>query len=301
MNMQIQQKTTRNKESKRGKGKPAGDKKANKKPTLADQADKYRLYQKSVQTPKIDARFFAKTFAKLRGRDAKILREDFCGTSLLSTTWVKGGSDRKAIAIDLDPEPLNWAREHNVAKLAPEERERIELIEGNALEGVGPKADIVCAMNFSYNCFTKRKELMRYFEVAKQKLVPDGLFICELFGGTESMTDVDVDEDGGCEVRDMGKFKYIWRQHAFNPITHELNCSISFKFPDKSRLEPAFTYAWRLWTLPEVRDMLEEVGFSKVQVYWEQMDDDGEGTGVFKATEREENQESWLVYIVAEP
>jgi hypothetical protein len=76
-------------------------------------------------------------------------------------------------------------------------------------------------------------------------------------------------------------------------------CHIHFEFSDRSKIERAFSYDWRLWTLPELRELLREVGFRDVQVYWEQVDADGDGTGTFHPTEYEENQESWLVYIVA--
>jgi hypothetical protein len=43
-----------------------------------------------------------------------------------------------------------------------------------------------------------------------------------------------------------------------------------------------------------------EAGFAKVDVWWEQVDEDGEGNGEYTPTECEDNQESWLVYIVAQ-
>jgi hypothetical protein len=47
-----------------------------------------------------------------------------------------------------------------------------------------------------------------------------------------------------------------------------------------------------------VRELLLEAGFSDAKVFWETMDDDGEGTGEFHETREEENQDSWLCYIV---
>ena len=41
-----------------------------------------------------------------------------------------------------------------------------------------------------------------------------------------------------------------------NPITHATTCHIHFKFPDGSKLKKAFTYEWRLWTAPEIRELL---------------------------------------------
>ena len=50
---------------------------------------------------------------------------------------------------------------------------------------------------------------------------------------------------------------------------------IHFEFTNGSRLKRAFTYEWRLWTLPEIRELLGEAGFSRSTVYWEDRDADG--------------------------
>lgn len=56
-----------------------------------------------------------------------------------------------------------------------------------------------------------------------------------------------------------------------------------------------------MWSIPELRDILEDVGFKRTHVYWEGTDKDGEGDGVFKRIEvSDEDCESWVAYIVAE-
>ena len=40
------------------------------------------------------------------------------------------------------------------------------------------------------------------------------------------------------------------------------------------------------------------VGFRETMVYWEAVDENGDGTGEYRRTEVEENQEGWLVYVV---
>ena len=67
-----------------------------------------------------------------------------------------------------------------------------------------------------------------------------------------------------------------------------------------SKLKKAFTYHWRLWTLPELRDMLAEAGFSRVHVYWQGSDEDGEPDGDFTVVETAENDPAWIAYIVSE-
>ena len=52
-------------------------------------ADKYDLYQKAVQSADTDVEFLARVFKSTRGRPALHFREDFCGTGLLSSHWIR--------------------------------------------------------------------------------------------------------------------------------------------------------------------------------------------------------------------
>ena len=66
-------------------------------------------------------------------------------------------------------------------------------------------------------------------------------------------------------------------------------------------MEKAFTYEWRLWTLPEIQEVLKEAGFSKVVVYWEGSDEDSEeGNGEWEVTRCGEACEGLIAYLVAE-
>jgi hypothetical protein len=262
------------------------------KPTMASKADRHALYQGSVQVPEADIEIFDSIFRKIRGRRPMSMREDFCGTAFLSCTWVASHPKRTAIGVDLDRPTLDWGEAHNVAKLTAAQRKRLELIQADVLDGRGSKCELTCALNFSYSVFKTREMLCRYFEAARERLTDDGVFITELYGGTEAI--IELTEERRCK-----NFVYVWEQARFNPITHETLCHIHFKFADKSRIDRAFTYDWRLWTLPELRELLLEAGFRKVEVWWESVDEDGEGTGEYHPTEYEENQESWLTYVVA--
>lgn len=263
--------------------------------TLADQADRHSLYERSVQDPETDADTLADLYRRIRGTEPKVLREDFCGTATLCGHWVAAKKGRKAIGVDFDLPTLEWGQEHNIKSRGKSVDERVRLLHGDVLDGIGPKADIVCALNFSYFCFKRRSDLLRYFQAARSKLKKDGLFIMDIFGGTEAM---DADET----EHDLGDFKYRWEQEWFDPLTHEMVCHIHFHFPDGSALSPAFSYEWRMWTVPEIADLLEEAGFSKVRRMWDDEDDDGDADeSEFYEPERVENQESWWTYIVAEP
>ncbi len=263
-----------------------------KKTPLAQSADRHDLYQRSVQNPPADVYFMNKIFRRYRGRKPLSMKEDFCGTAYLSATWVKSNKQRTAIGVDLDQPTLDWGKAHNIDPLKPHQRERVTLVNANVLDITEPKVDVTCALNFSYCVFKTRQELLRYFQIAHKGLNREGMFFCELFGGTEAIVMLE-------EERDCGDFVYIWDQDKYNPITNEILCHIHFKMKDRSRVKKAFTYDWRLWTIPEVRETLLEAGFSQVDVWWDPVEDDPKGDDWYRKTEEEDNQEGWLVYFAA--
>ena len=57
---------------------------------------------------------------------------------------------------------------------------------------------------------------------------------------------------------------------------------------------------WRFWTLPEVNEVLREVGFNQVNVYWEDTDSDTEeGNGVYRQRKHAPSDPAWICYVVA--
>jgi len=177
--------------------------KAKAKQKLADQYDRHWLYQKSVQEPEADVRFMRRVFKKTFDRPARVMREDFCGTGYLSCTWAKASPKLSAFGIDIDPDPLSWGELHNRALLADAVRERVELIEGNALDISPRKADVICALNFSWFCFHERDQLLEYFRAAYQNLPEEGLFILDIEGGPEAQSLLE-------EEREVDGFDYVW-------------------------------------------------------------------------------------------
>jgi len=265
-------------------------------PTLAEQADRHQLYELSVQCAEAEVDFVSDTYKALRGRPAHLMREDFCGTANVCCEWVQRDEQNRAIGVDLDAEVLAWGRMHNLAALQEKQATRISLIQANVLEVETEAPDIVSAMNFSYWLFKNRAQLKRYFQAVHASLKADGIFFLDAYGGYESFKE--VEEEREIET-DLGKVTYVWEQASFNPIDHDLTCHIHFRFEDGSSLEPAFSYHWRLWTLPEIRDLLEECGF-KVTIYWQGWDEDGEPDGEFYPTTEADADAGWIAYITAE-
>ena len=101
------------------------------------------------------------------------------------------------------------------------------------------------------------------------------------------------------ERREHDDFDYIWDQYRFDPVHHNAVNRIHFEFEDGSRISKAFEYDWRLWTLPELRDLLADAGFDLVEVYWEGTDHStGEGNGIYHKVERAMDDPAWVSYIV---
>ncbi|NND65758.1 MAG: class I SAM-dependent methyltransferase [Gammaproteobacteria bacterium] len=268
--------------------------KSNKKNNLtASTADRHWLYEQSVQDVEEEVVFLDKTFSQRRGRMALSLREDFCGTAAAACRWVDSHPDRTATGVDIDPEVLNWGRENNVSKLETEKQLKVELLQQDVMTVETPEVDLLVAFNFSYWIFKTRNELRRYFEQAYKGVKSDGLFMLDAFGGSEA-------HDEMKEKTKLDGFKYIWDQAEYDPVTGDLTCHIHFKFNDGTRMKRAFSYHWRLWTLPEIRELLIEAGFKNVTVYWEGTDDDGEGTGEYLPVTRGEADPAWIAYLVAE-
>lgn len=268
-------------------------------------ADVHELYQLSVQNVESEIDFVDAEFEKIRGRRAVLLREDFCGTGNTSCEWVRRRSSNRAVGLDIDQPTLDWGLEHNVANLDADQRSRVALLNRNVLTpGDAVDVDCVLAMNFSYWLFKTRDALRGYFRAVHASLAEDGVFFLDHYGGSEAMSE--MVEKRAVEGRKGRAFTYEWDQASYNPITGEMVCRIHFRFQDKTRIKNAFEYHWRLWTLPEIRELLSEAGFSKVSVYWEgdELDDDGEptgeGNGEFSPTEVGTADPAYISYIAAE-
>lgn len=256
--------------------------------------DKYWYYRHSVQSPEDDVNFFVQAYRDFNpGHSPIVFREDFCGTFALSCAWVKSHSKRQAVGIDLDPEPIAYGTKNYLSTLSMNEQKRVRILNKNVMSRSLPRADVLGALNFSYFFFKSRTELKRYFQHCRHSLNRRGIFLIDIFGGKACM---EVNED----KTDCGTFTYYWDQSTFNPITHHSQFYIHYKRRGEKRRERVFSYDWRLWTLPEVKDILTEVGFRTVHIYWEGTDKNGDGNGDFQRSEVGDDSESWIAYIVAQ-
>lgn len=222
--------------------------------------DKYELYLKAVQDPEGIVDFIENECRKKYRLKPKTFGEDFCGTFALSCAWVSRDNKKKAVAVDLSQEPIQYGMRHYASELSEDERKRLTVLQSDVRHPKLPKVDVICAFNFSYFVFKQRADLLAYFKNCKKRLGAQGVLFLDMFGGSEIM-------HRNCDEIKFGKYIYYWDQMGFDPLTHEAKFYIHFKKQGtKKRLERAFRYDWRVWTIPEVRDLLTEAGFRKILV-----------------------------------
>jgi len=271
--------------------------------------DLHYFYEASVQGVDWDIDFAARVFKTKRKRQALDLREDFCGTAKLACEWVNGSPKRRAWGVDIDQPTLDWGMERNIPYIDDKSGE-IELVCGDVMTAKTPPTDLVVALNFSYCIFKTRDLLRAYFKSVLKSLKKDGIFVMDLYGGTEAieakLEPRDVAASTAKDGTKIPKFEYIWDQDVYNVIDHHVVNHIHFKVPRRRstgqagfiEIKKAFTYDWRLWTLPEVQELLIEAGFKSAEVYLHGWDKDGESDGTYRRRKQYENSLGWVAYIV---
>jgi len=269
-------------------------KKRKSKGRTAKNSNKFELYELSVQEPEADCDFIRQAWRELKGCEPRTLREDFCGTAITAIEWVKQDETHTAVGIDLDGPTLEVARKRIKSRLPDDANARMTLLQENVLTTSPEPSDCILATNFSYFIFKERAQLKEYFAAAYRGLADGGMMILDAYGGSDAFLEME-------EPRECEGFTYVWDQDYYSPVTGHVINHIHFDFNDGSRIEKAFTYEWRLWTLPEIQELLREAGFSQVTVYWEGTEEGTEdGNGEWSVTKTGEADKGWVVYIAAE-
>ncbi len=225
--------------------------------TLTD--NRYDLYELAVQDPEREARFLD----ALHGAEPRCLAEDFAGPASICRAWLAMGSDRTAIATDFDPEPLDHCVQRLVEQQGRDGVDRLEICNANVLEARGTP-DVIAALNFGVCELHERERLVTYFRHALYRLRAGGVLVIDLYGGENAH----APGISACEIETgVGTLLYEWEQLDANPLTGRVRNAIHFTLPDGRRLEHAFGYDWRLWSVPEVRDAMLEAGFASTEVH----------------------------------
>jgi len=252
-----------------------------------DKLDKHELYQNSVQDVKKETEFFKKTYRLLFNKQAKTFREDFCGTGALSCEWVKNNVQCNAVGIDIDTETLEWGIKNNVEFLNSDS-DRVKLINHNVLVEYPEieKFDVICSLNYSHFLLTKRKDILQYFKNVFRNLSKDSIFIIDFYGGSHIHSD-----HSHVNYKSSGNSKFISEQ--VNILNSQQNCSLNFKV-SKNKYMPFFKYTFRTYSIIELTELLEEVGFNKFKMYIKEFVEDDEEDEYTEYQEIEEGQDSYF-------
>ncbi len=229
--------------------------------TKADSAsdlDAHTLYELTVQQP----RMLIPLLRAIHGDTPRVLGEDFAGTAALSRAWVAEIESGTAIAIDHDARVL--ARAANVPSIT-----RIQGDLRTAIPPAGAAPDIVFAGNFSIGELHTRSELIAYMRRVRGRLARGGVFVCDTYGGESAFRIGAVERThlapGGATIR------YTWEQREADPTTARVVNALHFRVLRGGEVvqefTDAFVYRWRLWSVPEIRDALSEVGFGATEVH----------------------------------
>ncbi|HVS13012.1 MAG TPA: class I SAM-dependent methyltransferase [Thermoanaerobaculia bacterium] len=290
----------------KAKTKSARGKQAKKRAKGRREVELHSLYEAAVQNVEADVDFIERVWRKEHGGRPSWLREDFCGTASLAAHFASRRPENRALGVDLDRATLDWGRANRLAPLG-EAASRVTLLQRDVREPAESDLEVVAAFNFSYWTFRTRDALRGYFESVHRSLRSRGMFFLDLYGGAAA-TEIVEERTPHPSQRDpngarLPAFTYVWDQASFNPIDHEVVCHIHFELgrgKTKRKIRKAFSYHWRFWTLPELRELLAEAGFERSDVYVEGWDDEAdEPDGVFRLKARFDNDGSWIAYLVA--
>ncbi|KAL6768098.1 hypothetical protein ACKKBF_B37785 [Auxenochlorella protothecoides x Auxenochlorella symbiontica] len=283
-----------------------------------DSGRRHELYQQAVQSPRGDLSYCRKFHQTYIGsHEPRHLREDFCGTALLAATWCRGGVFRSAVGLDLDRPTLDWGARHNGEMLGGSAQHQLALLEGNVLDPAdsallvpfpeaGPEAsasqssasdesdgeggaparrgsvrsrpcDIVCALNFGVCLLHTRTHLLRYLRHVAAALdqARGGIFVADLLGGPAAERDLTLPRHNS--TTGLG---YTWVQSGFDPVTRRMTGTIRLREMDgREARRYNFHYDWRMWTVPDVRELLRQAGFSTTYVWIRPIKDASAGDG----------------------
>ena len=267
------------------------------------QRDRHALYEVAVQGVEWDLDFLARLFRNRHAREARTFREDFCSTAALAVAWAQRHPENRAWAVDLDAEPLAWARRHRLP-WARDTDGRVTLVRSDVRKPQKPLVDVACALNFSWWVFHERADLLAYLKAARASLQPGGVLVLNMFGGIRAEKKVVERTRKGAGNAPDGEptppFTYIWEHAKLNAIDRRLLAYIHFEMRDGRTMKRAFVYDWRMWTIPELRELVAEAGFSDFEVYSEGWDKDHRThTGTLHKRAHLDHEDSWIAYCAA--
>lgn len=273
---------------------------------------RWRLYEHCVQNIPMTLRMVEAMHAAHARSPARILHEDFSGSAAFAHAWCQSNPKRTALAIDMDPEAHADGTPHpRLARLTADLTRlprtlRPDSSSARAARTNLSKADIIYAGNFATCEVHTRDALVAYLSRARQRLDADGVFICDLYAGPGAW------RTGETRVThpplpELPRYRvaYTWRQREADLLRGLVANEIDFALLNAKgvaihELVNAFTYHWRLWSIPEMREAMAHAGFKDVDVYPDSPEAvDADGVAYLTPLDYLETKSSAVVYVCA--
>ena len=266
---------------------------------------KLALYRRAVQHPQAEAEFLYKAYLHYhRGTAPLLLREDFAGTCAIASAWVGMDNEHQAMAVELHGPTTRWAQREAYNELG-ERADDLHIVQADVMDMVSPKVDITCALNFSTFIYHDRASLKQYFKAARRGLRPGGVLVIDAYGGPGAMLtgtqtrEVPAYDPTGRVDEQLAGMMYHWEQRSFDPVTHRTECRIHFDLADGTRVDSAFIYRWRLWTIPELVELMQEAGFSRAEAWCDAYDPHSDTSdGAYRPIKKMPARRDWIAYVI---
>ena len=245
---------------------------------------KLDLYRSAVQHPLAEVDFLQRVYRYHNGCWPTRLREDFAGTCAVAIAWVAMDENHRALAVERHGPTARWAQRQIHRELG-DRSEDLLLILDDVMQVRRPKVDVVAGLNFSVFGYHHRTTLRQYLRQSRRALSQKGMLIIDVFGGpgaTQTKTQT---------RRDHG-LTYQWEQYSFDPITHRIDCRMHFKLRGEGLRHNVFRYDWRLWSLPEICELMLEAGFTATEVW------SADAPGQFAPLQQMAARHEWVAYVV---
>lgn len=256
------------------------------RPGHVDPLDRWSLYERCVQAsedlvPVLRAIHRDAPTGAAEPGPPRHLGEDFAGSAALSRAWTALVPNGTAVALDRDPGAVDAARR----RLSEASAARTDLVVGDVLDPPdGPATrpvDVVYAGNFSIGELHDRAALVTWLRRARARVADaNGIVVCDLYGGETAFVTGVAERD--LPGPDDTEILYEWEQRRADPLTGRVLDVVHFTLRRDGALvhesRDAFTYDWRLWGVPELRDAMVEAGFRSTECrprVPDAIDDDG--------------------------
>ena len=258
--------------------------------------DRYDLYELCVQ----DAPTMARFLLAVHGGAPRVMREDFCGGGAVAREWAALGRGYRAIGVDLDEGALARLRAQAAAARVAG---RVRCVRADVMDCV-LRADVISATNFPIGYWHTRRDLVKYLRATRRRLSRGGIFVCDMYGGASALKRMKKRRvvPLGSERAAGRSVEYTWEQRRADAATQRVIDALHFRVKRAGRvvaeLRDAFIYDWRLWSIAELREAMEEAGFRSVEVY-DRLADAVDDKGRVYVRQAEELGRDWVVYLVA--